>query len=52
MVNDAMVSIISEEHKRKRIAVMPKRAAFNQGRCDAIMNKVVSISLGEDDGPE
>lgn len=49
MVNDAMVSIISVEHKKKRIGAVPKRAVFNQDRCDAIMNKVVNMSLGVDD---
>lgn len=52
MINDAMVSIISAEHKKKRIGAVPKRAAFNQDRCDAIMNKVVDLSLGVDDGRE
>ena len=49
MVNDAMVSIIDVMHKRKRIGIKPQRAEFNQGRCDAIMNKIVNLSLLEDD---
>lgn len=50
MVNDAMVIIIEAEHKKKRIGIKPKRAPFNQDRCDAIMNKIVNLSLGETDG--
>ncbi|MDD6299441.1 hypothetical protein [Hornefia butyriciproducens] len=49
MVNDAMVSIIDVMHKRKRIGIKPQRAEFNQGRCDAIMSKIVNLSLLEDD---
>jgi hypothetical protein len=48
-INDAMVTIIEAEHKKKRIGVKPVRAAFNQDRCDAIMNKVVRMSMGEAD---
>ncbi|MGI6557136.1 MAG: hypothetical protein ACOX1H_07520 [Pseudoramibacter sp.] len=50
MVNDAVVIIIEAEHKKKRIGIKPKRAPFNQDRCDAIMNKIVNLSLGETDG--
>lgn len=46
MVNDAMVSVIKAEHKKKRIGIKPQRAEFNQDRCNAIMNKVVNMSLG------
>ena len=49
MVNDAVVIIIEAEHKKKRIGIKPKRAPFNQDRCDAIMNKVVRMSMGEAD---
>lgn len=49
MVNDAMVNIIDVMHKRKRIGIKPQRAEFNQGRCDAIMSKIVNLSLLEDD---
>ena len=49
MVNDAMVVIIEAAHKKKRIGIKPVRAAFNQDRCDAIMNKVVRMSMGEAD---
>ena len=50
MVNGAMVSIIKAEHKKKRIGIKPVGAEFNQDRCDAILNKIVSVSMGEIDG--
>ncbi|MGI6205515.1 MAG: hypothetical protein ACOYJI_02630 [Anaerovoracaceae bacterium] len=46
MVNGAMVSIIEVQHKKKRIGIKPQRAKFNQDRCDAIINKIVNMSLG------
>ena len=49
MVNDAMVSIIDVMHKKKRIGIKPQRAEFNQDRCNAIVGKIVALSLGEDD---
>ena len=50
MVSDAMVSIIETQHKKIRLGTKPVRAPFNQDRCDAIMNKIVKVSLGEDNG--
>jgi phosphate uptake regulator len=49
MVNDAMVSIIEAEHKKKRIGMKPIRAGFNQDRCDAIMNRTVNLSFEAED---
>lgn len=50
MVNAAMEKILSAEHKKIRLGTKPVRAPFNQDRCDAIMNKIVALSLGEENG--
>ena len=46
MVNNEMVKVISSEHSKIRLGTKPVKAPFNQDRCDAIMNKIVNMSLG------
>ena len=49
LVNNAMTGIIEEMHKTRRIGTKVKKAAFNQDRSDAIINKIVAVSLEEED---
>jgi hypothetical protein len=44
-----MTTVIAADHKRKRIGIKPRRAEFNQDRCNSIMNRVVRMSLEEED---
>lgn len=50
LVNDAAVKVIEQEHKKQGIGIKPRRAGFNQDRCDAIVNKVVTLSVEEENG--
>ena len=50
MVNAAMEKILSAQHQKIGLGTKPVRAPFNQDRCDAIMNKIVNLSLGEENG--
>lgn len=50
MVNDAMTTVISSSHSKMNLGVKPAEAPFNQERCDAIMNRIVNLSLGVNNG--
>ncbi|MGI6205520.1 MAG: hypothetical protein ACOYJI_02655 [Anaerovoracaceae bacterium] len=45
MVNEAYTAELSNRYQKMHIGIKPVTVEFNQERCDAIMNKLVSVFM-------